>query len=159
MAKSGQKIMLKQSRELAFNKPVFKSRVSIEGLAVIRRPGLGYVAHGSVALSDEEIATLAERAEGLLAEFGWLSEPLLTRGHTVIAPHSNFPRFRRLTPGESASTGYKTAMADPEGPAQDEPVATELYAVAAEKGVLVHKRPAGNGGPFGLGARHVHASI
>ena len=151
MAKSSQKIMLKQSCDLAFNKPVSKARVSVKRLA-LKRHGLRYVSDGSVALSEEEIATLAERAEGLLAESRWLSEPLLTPGSTLTATRSNFPRIRRLTPEESAGSGYKTAMADPDGPAQDETVATEPHAVAAEKGVPVHNRPVSNGGSVRLGA-------
>ncbi|MBI5263849.1 MAG: ParB N-terminal domain-containing protein [Bradyrhizobium sp.] len=81
-------------------------------------------------------AEMAERAQELLAGSGWLPEPLRTPGRAVVAA-SRMPEAAVELPTEpigeqSATAGYETAMADPELPAEDEVVATEPHAVAAE---------------------------
>lgn len=79
---------------------------------------------------------MAERAQELIAGSGWLPEPLRTPGRAITAP-SRTPETPTDSPiessgEESAATGYETAMADPEQPAKDEPVAAERLIDAAE---------------------------
>ena len=78
---------------------------------------------------------MAERAQELLAGSGWLPEPLRTPGR-VIAAASPRREVELASPvessGGSATTGYETAMADSERSAEDQPIATEPHAVAAE---------------------------
>jgi ParB family chromosome partitioning protein len=78
---------------------------------------------------------MAERAQELLAGSGWLPEPLRTPGR-VIAAASPTREVELGSPVESsretATTGYETAMADSERPAEGQPIATEPHAVAAE---------------------------
>ncbi len=61
---------------------------------------------------------MAEKAEGLLADTGWLPEPLRTPDPTAIA--------------ETDSAGGETAMVDPWAPRQDDQAAADVPAVAAE---------------------------
>ena len=79
---------------------------------------------------------MAEKAEELLTGSGWLPEPLRTRGQvvTTASPSPDIEAASPVAPGgeESAATGGETAMAESESPTEDEPVATEPHAVAAE---------------------------
>jgi ParB family chromosome partitioning protein len=79
---------------------------------------------------------MAERAQELLAGSGWLPEPLRTLGRVVTAASST-REAESSSPVESsgeelAAIGGETAMAESNFPTEDEPVATEPYAVAAE---------------------------
>lgn len=79
---------------------------------------------------------MAERAEDLLAGSGWLPEPLRTPGRAITAA-SPAPEVEAGSPvassgEESAETGCQTAMAESKSPTEDESVATEPHAVAAE---------------------------
>jgi len=79
---------------------------------------------------------MAERAQELLASSGWLPEPLRTPGWAIdtTALGSEAGQISAIGPGgeESAVTGYETAMADSEQPAEDQPAATEPLPDAAE---------------------------
>jgi ParB family chromosome partitioning protein len=81
-------------------------------------------------------SAMAVRAEELLAGSGWIPEPLRTPGQ-VIATASSAPEDRQ-TPAlasvgeETAPSGYETAMAVPEGPADDARVGVDQQPVAAE---------------------------
>ena len=78
---------------------------------------------------------MAKRAQQLLAGFGWPPEPLRTPGR-AIALASATCEVELGSPvessGESATTGYETALTDSERAAEDQPIATEPHAVAAE---------------------------
>jgi ParB family chromosome partitioning protein len=79
---------------------------------------------------------MAEKAEELLAGSGWLPEPLRTPGWAITAA-SPSPELPSESPvqsggGESAAIGGETAMAESKAPTEDEPVATDPHAVAAE---------------------------
>jgi ParB family transcriptional regulator, chromosome partitioning protein len=77
---------------------------------------------------------MAERAQELLASSGWLPEPLRTPRRSITTA-SAAPEVEAGSPvsgEESAATGYETAMAESKSPTEDEPVATEPHAVAAE---------------------------
>lgn len=79
---------------------------------------------------------MAERAHELLAGSGWLPEPLRTPGRAISANTQALETVSDSpiegTNGESETTGYETAIADPERPAEDEPVMIDPHAVAAE---------------------------
>jgi ParB family chromosome partitioning protein len=81
-------------------------------------------------------SAMAVRAEELLAGSGWIPEPLRTPGQ-AIATASSVPEATQ-TPAlasvgeETALSGYETAMADPEGPADDAHVGVDQQPVAAE---------------------------
>lgn len=78
---------------------------------------------------------MAERAQELLAGSGWLPEPLRTPGRP-ITPASPTPDVESGSPSESsedsATAGGETAMANSEASPENQPVATEPPAVAAE---------------------------
>jgi ParB family transcriptional regulator, chromosome partitioning protein len=79
---------------------------------------------------------MAERAQELLAGSGWIPEPLRTPGRAIGAASSLSKASQ--TSGttspeeESAATGYETAVADSEQPAEDARVLSEQQPVAAE---------------------------
>jgi ParB family chromosome partitioning protein len=79
---------------------------------------------------------MAEKAQQLLAGSGWLPEPLRTPGAAITANTQALETISdspiEATSEESATTGYETAIADPERSAEDEPVAIDPHAVAAE---------------------------
>jgi ParB family transcriptional regulator, chromosome partitioning protein len=79
---------------------------------------------------------MAEKAQYLFAGSGWLPEPLRTPGRaiTTASPTPDLPSESPVQSygEESATTGYETAMAESEVPTEDEPVATDPHAVAAE---------------------------
>jgi ParB family chromosome partitioning protein len=82
-------------------------------------------------------ADMAERAEALLAETGWLPEPLRTPGRDVseavetdvIDPAE---AGAATTVKETAANGGETAMVEDEDMAEDDSVALERLATAAE---------------------------
>jgi len=76
---------------------------------------------------------MAERAQGLLAGSGWLPEPLRTPGWVATPPAatgstSSIESARE----ESTATGYETAIAEMQRPAEDGSAAAEYPPVAAE---------------------------
>ena len=79
---------------------------------------------------------MAERAHELLAGSGWIPEPLRTSGWAIGATSSLSDSGQTSAAAsseeESAATGYETAMADSEGPAEDARVLAEQQPVAAE---------------------------
>ena len=79
---------------------------------------------------------MAERAHELLAGSGWIPEPLRTSGRAIGATSSLSDSGQTSAAAsseeESAATGYETAMADSEGPAEDARVLAEQQPVAAE---------------------------
>jgi hypothetical protein len=78
---------------------------------------------------------MTERAQELLAGSGWLPEPLRTPGRaiTVASPIPDDESTSPIECGEeSATTGCETAMANLESSRENQPVATEPPAVAAE---------------------------
>ena len=79
---------------------------------------------------------MAERAQELLTGSGWLPEPLRTPGRQITA---NSPTAETLSDSpiesageETATSGCKTAIADTERSAEDEPATIDPHAVAAE---------------------------
>ena len=81
-------------------------------------------------------AGMAKRGQELLAGSGWLPEPLRTPGWAidVRALGSEVSQISAIDLAEeqSAVTGYETAMADFEQPAEDQPVALEPLPDPAE---------------------------
>jgi len=79
---------------------------------------------------------MAERAQELLVGSGWIPEPLRTPGWAIdaTAVGSEVDQISAIGSGgeQSAVTGYETAMADSEQPAEDQPFATEPLPDAAE---------------------------
>jgi len=80
---------------------------------------------------------MAEKAQELLAGYGWLPEPLRTTGRSI--PHVDetaavepSARVDEPTGEETALHGGETAMAEEEQPAEDEPVAADSHTIAAE---------------------------
>ena len=81
-------------------------------------------------------SAMAERAEELLAGSGWIPEPLRTPGRatgtTSMASEASQTSDVAPASEETALTGYETAMADSDGPAEDARVLAEQQPVAAE---------------------------
>lgn len=79
---------------------------------------------------------MAVRAEELLAGSGWIPEPLRTAGRamgtTSLMTEDSQRSGGGLAREETALAGYETAMADPEGPADDARVSVDQQPVAAE---------------------------
>ncbi len=77
---------------------------------------------------------MAEKAEALLAGTGWLPEPLRTPGQAATStPEEEDDVATANTTGvESAADGGETAMGETEATVDDEPVAAEPHATAAE---------------------------
>ncbi len=80
---------------------------------------------------------MAERAEELLAGSGWLPEPLRTQGRAVdVAVDEAAELEAEIAEGatveETAADGGESAMGDNEALAEDEEVAFETLAIAAE---------------------------
>jgi ParB family chromosome partitioning protein len=78
---------------------------------------------------------MAVRAEELLAGSAWIPEPLRTPGWAAGA--ASLASEVQTSEGasvreETALAGYETAMADPEGPAEDARILSEQRQVAAE---------------------------
>lgn len=81
-------------------------------------------------------AEMAERAQELLGESGWLPEPLRTSGRAIatVSPACDVALDIPIESdgAESAVTGYETAMVETERSVDNEPVAANPHAVAAE---------------------------
>jgi ParB family chromosome partitioning protein len=81
-------------------------------------------------------SAMAVRAEELLAGSAWIPEPLRTPGSAAgpASPASEVSETSERTSvrEETAPAGYETAMADPEGPAEDARILSEHQQVAAE---------------------------
>src|SRR5690606_19237028 len=82
-------------------------------------------------------AEMAERAEALLTETGWLPEPLRTPGRDVpeaVETDAIDPAEAGAdrTVEETAANGGQTAMVEDEDMAEDDSVALERLATAAE---------------------------
>jgi ParB family transcriptional regulator, chromosome partitioning protein len=79
---------------------------------------------------------MAERAQELLTGAGWLPEPPRTPGRPIAAPaslaESEVGPQPESTSAESAEAAHETAMADSTPSTEDEAVAAEAHAVAAE---------------------------
>ncbi|HUD95039.1 MAG TPA: DNA-binding protein, partial [Sphingobium sp.] len=79
-------------------------------------------------------AEMAEQAETLLAESGWLPEPLRTPGRDVPnAAATDAAKADADAPGvEMTADGGETAVVEDEEVTEDESVALEPHATAAE---------------------------
>ena len=79
---------------------------------------------------------MAEKAEVLLAGSGWLPEPLRTPGRAqpaaVEATDAELASVVEQTVGETAADGGDPAMAQDEAATEDDEVAIETHAIAAE---------------------------
>ena len=79
---------------------------------------------------------MAERAQELLAGSGWLPEPLRTPGRatnaTALTAETSSTSPTTSAGEESTATGYETAMAEMQRPAEDESPQQSIRAVAAE---------------------------
>ncbi len=79
---------------------------------------------------------MAERAQELLAGSGWLPEPLRTPGAATTVTSRTAETVSDspidATSEESATTGHETAIGDSGRLAEDEPLAIDPHAVAAE---------------------------
>ena len=79
---------------------------------------------------------MAEKAEALLAGSGWLPEPLRTPGRAlptaVGATEAEVAEIVESAGEETTADGGEPAMAEDEAAAEDEPVAIETHAIAAE---------------------------
>jgi ParB family chromosome partitioning protein len=80
---------------------------------------------------------MAAEAETLLADTGWLPEPLRTqKGSTSITPPTQMEEDRMVTDdpvgAETATDGYETVVVEPEPTNEDELAAVDPSAVAAE---------------------------
>jgi ParB family chromosome partitioning protein len=80
---------------------------------------------------------MAEKAQELLAQSGWLPEPLRTPGRSLphvaeTAADEPSALIDEPTGEETALDGGETAMAEEEQPAEDEAVAADSHTIAAE---------------------------
>ncbi len=79
---------------------------------------------------------MAEKAEALLADSGWLPEPLRTPGRPFVAPSNSRREGMIATPDgdsvETAATGGETAVVESETSTEDDQVAIDPPGVAAE---------------------------
>ena len=92
--------------------------------------------HAAQLIDHLKKGEMAEKAEALLAGSGWLPEPLRTPGHAlpaaVEAIETGVADIVEQTVEEKATDGGEPAMAEDEAAAEDEPVAIETHAIAAE---------------------------
>jgi len=93
-------------------------------------------AQAAQAIEPLKKGDMAERAQELLAGSGWLPEPLRTPGH-ALPVHAEQAEAKADPTGElpgeeTATDGGEPAMADDEAPVEDEPVAENQHAIAAE---------------------------
>jgi ParB family chromosome partitioning protein len=79
---------------------------------------------------------MAEKAEALLAGSGWLPEPLRTPGRPIVSslgsPEVDAATVPDSVGVETAADGHETAVVEPEPSTEDESVAIDPPAVAAE---------------------------
>jgi ParB family chromosome partitioning protein len=92
--------------------------------------------HASQLIDHLKKGEMADKAEALLAGSGWLPEPLRTPGRALpraVEPtEAEATDVAEPTVAETAVDGGEPAMADDEAAAEDEPVAIETPAIAAE---------------------------
>jgi ParB family transcriptional regulator, chromosome partitioning protein len=78
---------------------------------------------------------MATEAETLLADTGWLPEPLRTQKESASAAPSTATEDKMTTDSsagaETATDGYETVVVEPEPSNEDEPAAVDPSAVAA----------------------------
>ena len=80
---------------------------------------------------------MATEAETLLADTGWLPEPLRTQKESASAAPSTATEDDKMTTdnsagAETATDGYETVVVEPEPSNEDEPAAVDPSAVAAQ---------------------------
>jgi ParB family chromosome partitioning protein len=80
---------------------------------------------------------MATEAETLLADTGWLPEPLRTQNESASAAPSTATEDDKMTTdnsagAETATDGYETVVVEPEPSNEDEPAAVDPSAVAAQ---------------------------
>ncbi len=92
--------------------------------------------HAAQLIDHLKKGEMAEKAEALLAGSGWLPEPLRTPGRAlpraIELTEAEATDVAEPTVAETAMDGGEPAMADDEAAAEDEPVAIETPAIAAE---------------------------
>ena len=92
--------------------------------------------HAAQLIDHLKKGEMAEKAEALLAGSGWLPEPLRTPGRplpsAVEATEAGATDVVDATGEETAADGGEPVMAEDEAAAEDEPVAIETHAMAAE---------------------------
>ena len=92
--------------------------------------------HAAQLIDHLKKGDMAEKAEALLAGSGWLPEPLRTPGRmlstAVEATDAEVAHIAESAGEETAVDGGEPAMAEDDAVAEDEPVAVETHAIAAE---------------------------
>ena len=92
--------------------------------------------HGAQLIDHFKKGEMAEKAEALLAGSGWLPEPLRTPGralpNSVEAIEADTADVVEHAVEKTAVDGGEPAMAEDDAVAEDEPVAIETHAIAAE---------------------------
>ena len=92
--------------------------------------------HAAQLIDHLKKGEMAEKAEALLAGSGWLPEPLRTPGcdlpAAVEATEAELASVVEQTVGETAADGGDPAMAQDEAATEDDGVAIETHAIAAE---------------------------
>ena len=92
--------------------------------------------HAAQLIDHLKKGEMAEKAETLLAGSGWLPEPLRTPGRdlpaAVEATDAELASVVEQTVGEKAADGGDPAMAQDEAATEDDGVAIETHAIAAE---------------------------
>jgi ParB family chromosome partitioning protein len=92
--------------------------------------------HAAQLIGHLKKGEMAEKAEALLAGSGWLPEPLRTAGRPMpsAAETTEAEAANAVETGveESAADGREPAMVEDEAATEDEPVAIETHAIAAE---------------------------
>ena len=92
--------------------------------------------HAAQLIDHLKKGEMADKAEALLTGSAWLPEPLRTPGHAlssaVQAVETDAAAMVDGEVEEMAGDGGEPAMAEAEASAEDEPVAIEIHAIAAE---------------------------
>ena len=88
--------------------------------------------HAAQLIDHLKKGEMAEKAEALLAGSGWLPEPLRTPGRALPNSVEAIEADAADVVEETAADGGEPAMAEAETPEEDEPVAIETHAIAAE---------------------------
>ena len=92
--------------------------------------------HAAQLMDHLKKGEMAEKAEALLAGSGWLPEPLRTPGRmlptAVEATDAEVADIAKSAGEETAVDGGEPAIAEDDAMAEDEPVAIETHAIAAE---------------------------
>ena len=92
--------------------------------------------HAAQLIDHLKKGEMAEKAEALLAGSGWLPEPLRTPGRPLpsaaVETDAGQEGVIDLRIAETVADDGEPAMAEDEAAAEDEPVAIETHAIAAE---------------------------